>query len=495
MSLLLEALKKAELAKQSAGAPPTMDAASLEPVITRDTLPDISGALQIEPPDLTPPRPVEPSVFDTPAPIVDLPPEPPPQRTAPVMVEPEPAARPPAEPDPGPSRPRGDSGMEAERAAARQMFEAKEVDYNPKRPFYLTLGVLGLCAAGYGGYLWWELQPRTVYNAAAVKNPAAGGPAAPAPRPPAAAQPAPNGEATAGAQASPAPGPGQPAPGAVATPPVQGQAQPAQPVAQQSSALKPAAPAPGSPVPAAATRTPAAAGLPPTRSAAPGAVPAPQAAPARPRPPAGARPAEPRSGNTAIAINSSTPAVDPQLERAYEAFQKGDLGTARGLYQTTLQKEPSNRDALLGLAAIDMRARNYDLAETRYLRLLEADPRDAHAIAGLIALRGQTDPVQSESRLKSLIAQQPDAAHLHFALGNQLAIQGRWSEAQQSFFKAFTLDPDNPDFAFNLAVSLDHLRQGKLALEYYRRSVSLSGTRAASFDRTQVNNRIAELSR
>ena len=49
-------------------------------------------------------------------------------------------------------------------------------------------------------------------------------------------------------------------------------------------------------------------------------------------------------------------------------------------------------------------------------------------------------------------------------LGNQLAQQGRWSEAQQEYFKAFASEPDNADFAYNLAVSLDHLRQPKLAL-------------------------------
>ncbi len=187
--------------------------------------------------------------------------------------------------------------------------------------------------------------------------------------------------------------------------------------------------------------------------------------------------------------------VDPRIERAYEAFQQGNLVEARNEYQRALQSDPSNRDALLGLAAIDMRTRNYDLAEARYLKLLEADPRDAYAMAGLIALRGQTDPVQSESRLKSLIAAQPEAAHLHFALGNQYAAQSRWPEAQAAYFKAYTLDPDNPDFAFNLAVSLDQLRQNKLALEYYRRALALASNRSISFDKNQVSARISDLSR
>jgi Flp pilus assembly protein TadD len=82
---------------------------------------------------------------------------------------------------------------------------------------------------------------------------------------------------------------------------------------------------------------------------------------------------------------------------------------------------------------------------------------------------------------------------LHFTLGNQLAQQGRWAEAQQEFFKAYAAEPDNPDFAYNLAVSLDHLRQPKVAREYYQRAVTLAGTRGASFDPASARARIAQL--
>ena len=102
----------------------------------------------------------------------------------------------------------------------------------------------------------------------------------------------------------------------------------------------------------------------------------------------------------------------------------------------------------------------------------------------LIALRaGRVDPVAAESRVKVMLADNPGAHVLNFTLGNQFAQQGRWAEAQQEYFKAFTAEPDNPDFAYNLAVSLDHLRQPKLALEYYQaRSRSPKARRGFDFD-------------
>jgi tetratricopeptide (TPR) repeat protein len=186
--------------------------------------------------------------------------------------------------------------------------------------------------------------------------------------------------------------------------------------------------------------------------------------------------------------------VHPKVESAYAAYLSGNLAAARADYQEALRDEASNRDALLGLAALDVRAERYEPAEAVYLRLLAADPNDAHAQAGLLALRAsRLDPLATESRVRNLLAADPGANVLHFTLGNQLAQQSRWAEAQQEYFKAFAAEPDNADFAFNLAVSLDHLRQSKLALDYYHRAIALAEKRAASFDLAAARVRAAKL--
>jgi Tfp pilus assembly protein PilF len=197
-----------------------------------------------------------------------------------------------------------------------------------------------------------------------------------------------------------------------------------------------------------------------------------------------------------LSINRGGPQIHPQVSAGYAAFQASDLTKARSEYQQALRDEPSNRDALLGLAAVEMRAQRYDLADSYYRRLLQADPRDPHAQAGMLALRSeQLDPVQVESRVKTLIATDREANVLYFTLGNQYAQQGRWAEAQQAYFKAFATDPDNPDFAFNVAVSLDQLRQPKLALEYYRRALGLAEKRGANFSLETARTRVQQLSR
>jgi tetratricopeptide (TPR) repeat protein len=192
------------------------------------------------------------------------------------------------------------------------------------------------------------------------------------------------------------------------------------------------------------------------------------------------------------------PEIDPEIASAYLAFQTGKLDVARQEYEAVLQKDMRNRDALLALAAIDVRRGELDLAELRYQRILEIDPRDMHATAALLALHGRNSPL-SESRIKSLLSTQPESAPLHFALGNLYAYGKRWPEAQSAYFRAYASDPDNADYAFNLAVSLDQLRQTSNAMRYYQRALDLShqatGTSQVAFNPQKVLLRIRELQR
>lgn len=193
----------------------------------------------------------------------------------------------------------------------------------------------------------------------------------------------------------------------------------------------------------------------------------------------------------------STNEIPPLLTAAYQAYLAGDLVGARQKYLQQLQHDPRNKDVLLGLAAIAIHMRQPSEAQAYYLRVLESDPQDASAIAGMTGLGQQLNPSQSqtESRLKTLLAQQPDAAALHFTLGNHYASQLRWGEAQQAFFRALSIDASNAEYAFNLAVSLDHLNQTKLAAEYYNKALVLTGATPAGFDKAQATARLKELAR
>ena len=190
--------------------------------------------------------------------------------------------------------------------------------------------------------------------------------------------------------------------------------------------------------------------------------------------------------------NQTGDRVDPSLTTAYQAYRNGDFAGAWQHYRTVLQRDAKNRDALLGMAAVAQRQGQYDMAAEYYGRLLTLDPRDPAAHAGLSSL-STGDAAVTESRLKLLLTHRPDEAALHFALGNLYVRQSRWGDAQQAYFNAYNREPDNAQFAYNLAVSLDHLSQGKLAAQHYQRALKLDSTGSAGFDRTQTQQRVQEL--
>ena len=332
---------------------------------------------------------------------------------------------------------RGDSGEAAARTAVKNAFAVKQ-EARPRTSLWLFIGLVSVAALAIAGYFWWQLQG--LAGASVVVPP-----------PPAAARP----PALPAAASSPPPAPALPPASAPPPAPVAGS-----PVSEQ------AVPAPTPPAPAA--------------------------------PPERRRRHESAGGQRADDVGvfrpeSRRPRTDQALDRAYEDWQAGRFEEAQRGYEQVLRGDPRSADALLGLAAIAVRQGQYERAQNLYLRVLESDPADATAQAALINLHGGRDGGHSESRLKTLLAAQPDSAALHFALGNLYSRQRRWSEAQQAYFQAYALDPDNADYLFNVAVSLDHLRQGKLALQYYRMALTSAEVSRAVFDRNAARQRILEL--
>lgn len=207
------------------------------------------------------------------------------------------------------------------------------------------------------------------------------------------------------------------------------------------------------------------------------------------------RVAEPAPESAVKVVRGTQAEINPDLSQGYQALQEGRLEAAQSAYRRLLQQEPRNVDALLGMAAVAARSNNPGEAGRLYLRALDVEPKNTFAQAGLLNLLGSADPAGSEAKLKRLLADQP-SAFLHFALGNLYAAEERWPDAQQAYFQAHHLAPSNPDYAFNLAVSLEHIKQPKPALTYYQRALQLLGRDgAASFDRAAVEARIVQLKR
>lgn len=186
--------------------------------------------------------------------------------------------------------------------------------------------------------------------------------------------------------------------------------------------------------------------------------------------------------------------INTLLRDAWLAYNKADYSTASKIYENVLRREAKNRDALLGMAAVAIKSSDYKKAKASYRLLLKLDPRDQVAVSAMSNLEALSAGSQDESKLKFMLQQQPSASHLNFALGNYYARKNRWPEAQAEYFKAWQGNSDNADYIYNLAVSLDQLGKTKEALRFYRESLLYAMKQNISFSKADVDKRIEQIS-
>jgi tetratricopeptide (TPR) repeat protein len=201
-------------------------------------------------------------------------------------------------------------------------------------------------------------------------------------------------------------------------------------------------------------------------------------------------PAAPTTMN--IVRNQDRDTINPVLLDAYQAYQRGEYAIAAQGYREVLNKDAHNRDALLGLAAIAQQRNQEETAQSYYRQVLLLDPRDPVAQAAMSAY-GANNGVDTEGQLKQRLSEQPRSGALNYALGNVFAEQSRWAEAQQAYFNAYTLEAANAQYAYNLAISLDHLGQSKAAAQYYQKALVLDVNYNSGFDHTKAQQRLNEL--
>lgn len=174
------------------------------------------------------------------------------------------------------------------------------------------------------------------------------------------------------------------------------------------------------------------------------------------------------------ALFTAKPGTPSTLDQGYTALTEGRLDVAAEAYRRSLKNNPDERDALLGLAHIAQRQGRLDEARSYYQRVLRQEPANPTANAGLLSMASEGDLQAATSRGRDLAERNPDSAATFSALGGVLARDGRMADAQQAYFKALALEPNEAIHAYNLAVALDRLHKPSQARGYYERALVLA---------------------
>ncbi|MCE2984617.1 MAG: tetratricopeptide repeat protein [Burkholderiales bacterium] len=184
-----------------------------------------------------------------------------------------------------------------------------------------------------------------------------------------------------------------------------------------------------------------------------------------------------------------------ELDLAYQELVRGNLSMAERRYRDLLAQDRLNPDIWTGLGAVLMRQSKPEEAESLFRRAQELNPTDPYARAMLLSLSRSPDAYKDSqyTTLAHNASSSSSQAAVFALLAAEHATAKRWNEAQQAFFNALTADPGNPDYAFNLAVTLEHMRQPRLAYDFYRQAIEFAKSKRPSFDLSRAQSRLSAL--
>lgn len=167
------------------------------------------------------------------------------------------------------------------------------------------------------------------------------------------------------------------------------------------------------------------------------------------------------SAGVSIRVSTSTVDTTSELERAYNALMGGETEVAIRIYQEILEREPTNEDALFGLAATYHRTGQIDNARPLYGRLLAQNPNHREGLNNFLILVAGESPREALEELARLENRNPRYSPIPAQMAILYDRLGEPEIARSKMLRAIEISPENWMYKYNLAIMLD--RQGAYA--------------------------------
>lgn len=182
------------------------------------------------------------------------------------------------------------------------------------------------------------------------------------------------------------------------------------------------------------------------------------------------------------------------LSEAYRAYELGHLELSQQKFREVLILDPKNITAMIGLGGVAASSGQYYVAMDYYQQALNVEPNSLEVYEAITNISPNIElNAEWNDSLKNMAMIYPSSATLQFALGNLYSSSNDWLAAQESYFNAYALDMNNPDFTVNLAISLDQLGKYPLAGQYYTQALALVGSNKVNFNVSDIKARLVSI--
>jgi tetratricopeptide (TPR) repeat protein len=163
------------------------------------------------------------------------------------------------------------------------------------------------------------------------------------------------------------------------------------------------------------------------------------------------------------------------LGNAIALHQAGRLQEAEVIYQSILQQQPDNPDALHLLGVIAFQVGKNDIAATLIAQAVAIKPdfAEAHNNLGNALIRlGKYD--QALKCYQLTLKLKPNYPEVHASIGNYYKIKNQHDVAISHYEKALSLNPEYAEAHNNLGITLEETNCRKEAIEHYTKALSLN---------------------
>lgn len=156
--------------------------------------------------------------------------------------------------------------------------------------------------------------------------------------------------------------------------------------------------------------------------------------------------------------------------KGYRALRRGDLPEAEKIFRELLNKDAHDIDARLGLSFTQLKQRSLQAAYDNAARAIMQDPLSsrAHALLGA-AILGAGEFSLSVEEFRTALALNADEALAVAGLAMVDFYENRMPAALGGLRKAVNMDPEEPDFVFNLGQAAARSEKYKEAADAYEK--------------------------
>lgn len=161
--------------------------------------------------------------------------------------------------------------------------------------------------------------------------------------------------------------------------------------------------------------------------------------------------------------------------RAERAVREGDFDLAEKLYRELLHKEPRSTEARLGLSFTLFKKRNLRDAFDHAARVIAEDPLSAraHSMLGAVIL-ATGDFRRSVEEFRTALSLKDNEARAIAGLAMVDFYENRLDKSFQGLRRAAFIDPNEPDFVFDLGQIASRIERYKEAADAYERFLAIA---------------------